>query len=66
MSLPGKRNEDSTEEQISYSETDNINFLALIQNAKEEETEETTENDEEFDAKAAWDNLETEDETIEE
>ena len=57
---------DSTEEQISYSETDNINFLALIQNAKEEETEETTENDEEFDAKAAWDNLETDDETIEE
>tara|TARA_A100001201_G_C4051049_1_gene189656 strand:- start:256 stop:1026 length:771 start_codon:yes stop_codon:yes gene_type:complete len=45
---------DSTEEKIDYSQTDNINFLALIQNAKEEETEETTENTEEFDVKAEF------------
>ena len=36
---------DSTEEKINYSETSNINFLALIQNSKEEQTEESTEND---------------------
>jgi len=57
---------DSTEEKIDYSQTDNINFLALIQNAKEEETEETTENTEEFDAEAEWNALGTDDETIEE
>ena len=27
---------------INYSETSNINFLALIQNSKEEQTEEET------------------------
>ena len=51
---------------IEWGNALKTNAITKIQNAKEEETEETTENDEEFDAKAAWDNLETDDETIEE
>lgn len=50
---------DSTEEKINYSETSNINFLALIQNSKEEQTEESTENDKDAIAQASYDAIET-------
>ena len=60
--------EDSTESKINYSETSNVNFLALIQNAKEEQTEESTENpkDPPYDVQAEYEAIPTESEKKEE